>query len=206
MQEIAAHRSACSQIAGRGIMRRSGWRWTSILIIAMLTVPILITPPTGAYAATFTIANGDVAHLISAITTANGNGQDNTIILASGGMYTLSLVNNGDPTTATANGLPVISGTHTLTIVGNGATIARSAAGGTPNFRFFQVNSGAALALNNLTLTNGLVLGTNGAPGTVGADGATGTIGPPVAVNGGPGGNRRSGWRRCERAGRRDPQ
>nr|WP_263013019.1 tandem-95 repeat protein [Ancylothrix sp. D3o] len=102
--------------------------------------------------ATFNIADGDVAGLIAAIAAANTNNQADTINLAQGGTYTLAAANNG------VNGLPVISLdsfnlTNTLTINGNGATIQRSTAAGTPNFRFFQNN--AVLSLAGLTLRNG---------------------------------------------------
>src|SRR3954469_19808542 len=54
---------------------------------------LLILPGANAsFAATFNIADGDVTGLKSAITTANGNGQANTINLASGGTYTLTVV------------------------------------------------------------------------------------------------------------------
>ena len=102
-------------------------------------------------AATFIIADGNVAGLISAITTANSNGQDDTIVLATNGTYTLTARDNG------LNGLPTIApdGGHSLTIQGNGATIQRSSAGGTATFRIFYVNSGGNLTLSGLTLTNG---------------------------------------------------
>ena len=47
----------------------------------------------------------DVPTLIANIATANGNGVDNTITLDAVDIYTLSAVDNGDPTAATANGL-----------------------------------------------------------------------------------------------------
>src|SRR5262249_33257462 len=60
-------------------------------------------------------------------------------------------------TTDGPTGLPVISGktADNLTIVGNGQTIERSTALGTPDFRLFDVASGASLTLENLTLQNG---------------------------------------------------
>jgi hypothetical protein len=84
-----------------------------------------------AQAATFNVANGDVAGLIAAINAANTSPAPNTINLASGGTYTLTAVDNG------VNGLPAI--TNPMTINGNGATIQRSSAAGTPNFRIFLV-------------------------------------------------------------------
>src|SRR5438270_2899732 len=96
-------------------------------------------------AATFPIANGDVAGLASAITTSNSNAQDDTIVLAAAGTYTL--------TTA----LPQIGadGGHKLTIQGNGATLQRSTAGGTPNFRIFATQSGSNVAISGLTMADG---------------------------------------------------
>ncbi len=66
------------------------------------------------------------------------------------------------------NGLPPIS--SAITIQGNGATIERSIAGGTPNFRFFYVSGDGAdtynptgdLTLQNVTLKNGKEVGGNG--------------------------------------------
>jgi hypothetical protein len=60
-----------------------------------------------ASAATFNIANGDVAGLKNAITTSNTNSQDDTINLAAGGLYTLTAIDNTG-TNFGNNGLPVI--------------------------------------------------------------------------------------------------
>ncbi|OAI54825.1 hypothetical protein AYO44_03110 [Planctomycetaceae bacterium SCGC AG-212-F19] len=93
-----------------------------------------------------------VAELIAAINAANGSAQDDTINLFAGGTYTLTAADNA---TAGGNGLPVLgSGSGALDIQGNGATIARSSTGGTPDFRFFLINGGN-LTLDDLTLTNG---------------------------------------------------
>ena len=98
-------------------------------------------------AATFNVAAGDVAGLKTAITMANGNNQDDVIILTNS-TYTLTARDNG------LNGLPAIGADsgHSLTIQGNGSTILRS---GSTTFRFIYVNSGANLTLSGLTLTNG---------------------------------------------------
>src|SRR5437899_9181705 len=97
---------------------------------------VLFSFPQLAPAATFNIANGDVAGLISAINTANSNNQDDTINLASNSDYVLTAPDNG------SNGLPVIGidNAHNLTINGNGATIRRSSASGTAEFRIFQMS------------------------------------------------------------------
>lgn len=84
-----------------------------------------------------------------------GNGPD-IIELAAGATYTLTVVDNTDPSLG-PNGLPII--TSDITINGNGATILRSSADGTPEFRFFQVNSFSTLRLNGVTLSNGKVSG-----------------------------------------------
>ena len=67
-------------------------------------------------------------------------------------LYVLTAVDN---TTDGATGLPVIAANDNLTIIGNGDTIERSTAAGTPAFRLFDVAGGAALTLENLTLQGG---------------------------------------------------
>ena len=124
-------------------MRSSTARWLLAGIILLLfTIP--------GWAATFDIADGDVTALINAINEANGNGKADTINLANGGTHTLTAVDND---TNGPNGLPSI--TSEITIDGNGATIQRSSAGGTPDFRIFHVAAGGDLTINDLTITNG---------------------------------------------------
>lgn len=106
-----------------------------------------------AQAATFNIPDGDVAGLIVAINTANANGEADTINLASGGTYTLTAVNN---TAYGPSGLPVI--TSSVTVNGNGATIERSTAIGTPNFRILYVGytpTSGDLTLDLVTIRGG---------------------------------------------------
>ncbi len=109
---------------------------------------------------TFTVNNGDVATLINDINSANQATQADTIVLAANGVYNLTAVNNS---VNGANGLPVISTAHGLTIEGNGATIERSSAAGTPQFRLLEMAASAVLTLQDLTLTNGLAEGSAGA-------------------------------------------
>lgn len=78
-----------------------------------------------------------------------GSGAD-TINLAANKIYTLSSVNN---LSEGPNGLPAI--TSTITINGNGATVRRSNAPGTPDFRLLRVVNGAALTLNSVKLQGG---------------------------------------------------
>jgi hypothetical protein len=99
-----------------------------------------------------------VSELIADINAANKAGGTNTITLTA---PTTSpyILNNADNKTDGPTGLPVISGGNkadNLTIVGNGDTIERSTASGTPDFRLFDVASGASLTLEKLTLQNGL--------------------------------------------------
>jgi hypothetical protein len=97
-----------------------------------------------------------VSDLINDINQANqGGGGTSTITLtaATTSPYILTAVDNK---TDGPTGLPVIKNKDTLTIVGNGDTIERSTASGTPDFRLFDVASGASLTLQTLTLENGL--------------------------------------------------
>jgi CSLREA domain-containing protein len=118
-----------------------------------------------ARAATFNIANGDVAGLISAINTANSNNQNDTINLAAGGSYTLTAAASGE------DGFPIVAsdGGHSLTINGNGATISRSA---TASFRFFHNQGNMTIA--SLTMSGGKAdSSSNTGGGAVSNDGGT---------------------------------
>jgi hypothetical protein len=99
---------------------------------------------------------GTVADLVADVIAANKAGGSNTITLVAGTTFTLAAVNN---TTDGATGLPVIAANDALTIVGNGDTIQRSTASGTPAFRLFDVAGGASLILKSLTVQNGLAQG-----------------------------------------------
>lgn len=122
--------------------------------------------PAPAAAAAFNIADGDVAGLIAAINVANGNGQANTIELAPGGTYTLTAVDNTHFSTG-PSGLPWVTGRIILN--GNGATIERSSAVGTPDFRVFAVAASGDLTLSEVTIRGGRAA--SGAPGFPGGGG-----------------------------------
>ena len=107
-----------------------------------------------------------VADLIADINAANLAPGSNTIMLVAHKTFNLTAVDN---TTDGANGLPAIAAKDKLTILGNGDTIARSTAPGTPAFRFFDVAAGAALTLKNLTLADGKVVGGTGMTASGGA-------------------------------------
>ena len=110
-----------------------------------------------------------------------------------------------EDSTVGATGLPLIAANDNLTIVGNGDTIERSTAAGTPAFNLFDVAAGASLTLQTLTLQGGLATGAGvSAEGgaiysqgaltlsgvTVQDNQAVGIAGVPESSSiGGPGGN-----------------
>ena len=100
------------------------------------------------------------AELIACITSANATAEADSIALSPGTTYTLTAVDNR---TDGPTGLPVIEDPFRLTIIGNGATIERSSANGTPVFRLFDVAVGASLALEDLTLQGGVAVPYEGA-------------------------------------------
>jgi hypothetical protein len=117
---------------------------------------------------TSSMRGGPNCTLRDAITAANldaatggcpaGSGAD-TIVLAPSATYVLTEVDNvtvedGVPQ---PNGLPSV--TSDMAIVGDGATIARSGALHTPEFRLLHVGDGGRLTLNSLTLTGGGIPG-----------------------------------------------
>src|SRR6266850_6865135 len=97
-----------------------------------------------------------VPDLIATIDAANLTPESDTITLVAGTTFTLGAPNN---TTSGPTALPVIAANEDLTILGDGDTIERSAAVGTPRFRLFDVAGGASLTLVNLTLQGGSVYG-----------------------------------------------
>lgn len=117
---------------------------TAFACIFILTLAFTEVPIT--HAATIPVGC-DVAALIAAINTANGNAEDDVIELAAGCTYTLTAVDNNSPG---ANGLPLI--TQPLTIIGNGVIIERDSA--SPAFRLINVNQ-TSVTLRDLTLRNG---------------------------------------------------
>ena len=136
-----------------------------------------------------------MAALKTAINTANTTAGETTIGLNSNQqancVYTLTAVDN---TTNGPNGLPVINRpTYKITIMGNGATIERSSAAGTAEFRILYVSASSNAEIRDLTLKNGAVTGASGANATTpGTPGATATPNPGTAgthsVAGGAGG------------------
>lgn len=138
---------------------------SAVLAALMLTLPT--------QAATFNVANGDVAGLKSAINTANANNVADTINLAANGTYNLTTVDNNN---FGANGLPIIiddlAGAD-LTINGNGATLRRNPTGSLPAFRLMPIGEVTNVTIKDLTFFGGKVLGDE----AIGAGGAILTAG-----------------------------
>src|SRR5436190_23446422 len=155
-----------------------------------------------AQAAFFNIPNGDVNALKNAIIASNNNNENDVINLTPISTYTLTTVDNTGADGP--NGLAIIGADngHSVTINGNGATLQRSSAGGTPAFRLLEVSSGL-LSVSTLTFANGTAgvsgggavyslvstvsltsctFSNNTVTGTTGANGVSGT------PNGGAGG------------------
>ncbi len=94
----------------------------------------------------------DVTELIDAINDANATPTTgDNIALAADCIYELTAVDNSD--TLGNNGLPVI--TSPIAIIGNGASIQRASAAGTPQFRLFKVAQTGELLVSDITLANG---------------------------------------------------
>jgi hypothetical protein len=114
----------------------------------LTAVGMTVLVPVMTQAADFNIDNGNVGSLVDAINTANNDKTTaDTINLAALGTYTLTAVNNAN------NGLPII--TSEITINGNGATIERSSATGTPDFRILSLGTTAGLTLKGVTIKGG---------------------------------------------------
>ena len=107
-----------------------------------------------AFAATINV-DGTVCTLADAITAANTD-------TATGGCPAGSGADTLNITTdiTLTNELPTIVGG--VTIEGNGNTVERSSAAGTPDFRILRVDESGALTLNEATITGGSVSGTGG--------------------------------------------
>ncbi len=164
--------------------------------VSMLPIVLNTGLTSAAALTTATITVDENCSLAQAIEAANiasivaecsaGSPDANTIVLTDD--VTLDRAYSSTP--EGANGLPLI--TSSVTILGEGFTIARADGGSVPNFRLFQVAEGASLRLENVTLRNGRVVGTNGGRGrssaTPGAEGADGEMGSVGFIMSGPGG------------------
>lgn len=151
----------------RNTLRCAFQRWI-VTVLLLATFPFM-NIPTGAAGTIYTATT--VAALISDISAANANPGHYTINLMPGDLYTLS----AEATTGSGTGLPAIVSGVDLTIIGNGATIQRSTAGGTPDFRIFVNGSNATLRLNALAVRNGSVVGAGGKNGEQDVPGGNGS-------------------------------
>jgi gliding motility-associated-like protein len=116
------------------------------------------------YAATFNVPAGNVKALIDAIIAANTNKDaSNTINLAANSVYELTTpyladYKARDGKMLGAIGLPAI--TKNMTINGNGATIRRRSTA--PQFRILVAEIHMSIAISNLTIEGGDVVGEGG--------------------------------------------
>ena len=106
-----------------------------------------------------------------------GSGAD-TLNLKAKSTYTLTAINN---TTNGPNGLPVV--TSVITINGNGATIKRAGAVGTPNFRLLRIVNGN-VTINDLKLSGGRVTGATDYGGGISNNGTLTLNNSTVSGNG----------------------
>lgn len=115
-----------------------------------------------------TVVNGNCS-LVEAVQSANSDTAVDGCVAGSAGLDTLVLppitfsFSSADVSSTSygSNALPSIS--SPISIQGNGAIIERSAAAGTPDFRLFHVSTAGSLALDRVTLRNGVSSGGGGA-------------------------------------------
>jgi hypothetical protein len=108
----------------------------------------------------FVVPNGDVnadSHgLVTAIKDANADGQVDTIVLAQHGSYPVTQADNN---TNGNNALPVIT-SPSLTIRGSGARLAGPGGVNPIPVRFFYLDPGARLTIQNLSMGSAQAAGT----------------------------------------------
>ena len=116
--------------------------------------------------------------LKAAIMEANALAGADTINLAAGVNYIMIAADNSACVFGSSSGLPLI--TSNITINGNGATILRSSATGTPAFRLFCVVDTGDLTLKDVTISGG---STSGGGGGLYNQGATTIIRSTISGN-----------------------
>lgn len=152
---------------------RAAPRVWSRIACSMGLVILCAIQPAPRILATATHVGCDVSELVNAINAANASPDADTLELATGCTYTLTQVNNTDPSLG-PNGLPVI--TSDIVINGSGATIAPGSDNGIAEFRIFQIAENGSLDLNTLTLRNGSAVSSEMVAGDGGAIHNSGTL------------------------------
>jgi hypothetical protein len=166
-------------------------RWRTVLLFVLV-----LLAASAAQADTITVREG--CTLVDAVLSANtaapsggcpaGSPGADTIVLTADVVLRTPFQRAADG----ATGLPTI--TSEITVLGNGYTLSRDSARGTPAFRFFHVAPEGVLVLRDISLVNGAVLGRNAGPGTHatvpgpdGEDGPRGSVGFVISGIGGTG-------------------
>jgi hypothetical protein len=131
---------------------RTLWGCGIMVSVPVVAALVLLLVASGVvHAAVFQCPSGDVTCLITAINTANGHGEDDTIQLEAG-TYTVTAADNA---TDGPNGLPSITSVLSIQGVGAQSTIIERDASAPP-FRIFHIATEADLTLEGLTITGGL--------------------------------------------------
>jgi hypothetical protein len=134
------------------VMRQRSKGRGRILLVSLLVLALGLLLSQAASPSSFAVpcsgAGGGADGLIAAMNAANADPAADTITLAAGCTYTLTVVDNGG--TDGPNGLPVVA--TPITIDGNGSTIAR---GSLDAFRILEVASSGQLDLVHLRVTGG---------------------------------------------------
>lgn len=126
-------------------------RWAQLVAVGAIVSGAAVSSLVAPTVASAAVALCSTPSLIAGIKAANITPGGGTVSLASGCAYTITTANNA---TDGPTGLPAITGA--VTLIGNGASIARSSATGTSAFRLFDVAPSGSLTLSSLTLANGL--------------------------------------------------
>ena len=130
--------------------------WALVLVAATLAPTLLSTEPAAAQPGNVWSVDCSAPDLVTAFDQADASAASSTINLSAGCAYTFSTPDN---TSAEGpNALPVV--TVPLTINGNGATLRRSTAGTTPDFRLLQIGTTGGnlpVVIRDLTIAGGAV-------------------------------------------------
>ncbi|TVL93682.1 hypothetical protein [Streptomyces sp. SAJ15] len=151
---LMSWRSRRTRGRGPGDRGRAAGRLSAVAGVTAVAALVLPAPP--AQSAGAVHVRCSVPDLVAAIDTANGSPGADTLRLARGCTYKLTVPDGANP----ANGLPAI--TSEIIIDGNGATIARARSA--PAFRILLVDSTGSLTLDKITIKGGRAIDCPGAP------------------------------------------